>query len=451
MEDANRVEGVLASDARSVDDDRPFEMWRRRLDKTPSGAPQHPAALKILKLYCTAAEADFLSRMPAKFSSLPQLAGLYRKDIRQTSEMLERLIDKFLVGDLDCGHGVHVYTPMQFIPGFWDLTFMRIRDDLPMAEISELFQQYWDTFYPEVLGHGKPTQDFRIMVREQSLPETYTEILDYERTSHIIKTAKRICVGQCGCSSMRLQASKPVCDRPLETCMSLNAGADAVLRAGQGRQISATQAMNIIDDCKAHNMVQCADNVQREPWYMCNCCRCCCSLFKALRTYDVQTTVVSSGFIAEIDSEACDNCGRCVEVCPVGAIERGQSFATVDQGKCLGCGVCAARCPGRAIELARRPRRVYTPDEYNEKALALALERGKLADQLFYDPNKRSHRSLSALSNAILKMPPVKQALAVDALRRRFVRSIARAVVRDLDKTVQKEKERLAGAGETQA
>jgi len=84
MGDANCVEGVLPGDARPLDDDKPFEMWRRRLDKTPSGAPQHPAVLKILKLYCTAEEADFLSRMPAKFSSLPQLAGAVVRDLDKT-------------------------------------------------------------------------------------------------------------------------------------------------------------------------------------------------------------------------------------------------------------------------------------------------------------------------------------------------------------------------------
>ena len=52
--------------------------------------------------------------MPAKFSSLPQIARLARKDLCQTGEMLERLIDKFLVGDLDCGDGVRLYTPMPF-------------------------------------------------------------------------------------------------------------------------------------------------------------------------------------------------------------------------------------------------------------------------------------------------------------------------------------------------
>jgi hypothetical protein len=41
-------------------------------------------------------------------------------------------------------------------------------------------------------------------------------------------------------------------------------------------------------------------------------------------------------------------------------------------------------------------------------------------------------------------MPPVKQALAIDALKSRFLKSIAKLVTRDFEKTVQKEKERLA-------
>lgn len=444
MKDGTRISDKLQRGFFPPDDEKPFEMWRQRLDKTTSGAPKHPAALKILKLYCTAEEADFLSRMPAKFCSAPQLSRLYKIELPKITEMLERLIDKFLVADMDCGEGVRLYTPMEIIPGFWDLTFMRIRDNLPVAQITELFEQYWDTFYPGVVGHGKPTQDFRVMVREESLSEKFTEILDYERTSWIVKNAKTISVTLCVCSSMRLQGKKAICDRPIETCMSFDAGAEAVLRAGQGREITKVEAMDIIDDCKEHGLVQCADNVKTEPWYICNCCSCCCSMFNAMRNYDLSTTVVSAGFIAQSDSQQCQNCGSCVESCPIRCIEQGESSVKVDQSICLGCGVCVSKCPSDAIKLKRRKQRIYTPNEYNEKVLAMALERNKFADQLFHDPNRLSHRTLSILINTFLKMPPVKQALTINALKSRFLKSIAKLVTRDFDKTVKKEKERLA-------
>jgi len=444
MKDGAQIIDKLQRDASILNDEKPFEMWRQRLDKTTSGAPRHPAALKILKLYCTAEEADFLSRMPAKFCSAPQLSRLYKIELPKIKDVLERLIDKFLVADMDCGEGVRLYTPMEIIPGFWDLTFMRIRDNVPVAHITELFEQYWDTFYPGVVGHGKPTQDFRVMVREEGLSEKFTEILDYERTSWIVKNAKTISVTLCVCSSMRLQGNKAICDRPIETCMSFDAGAGAVLRAGQGREISKVEAMDIIDNCKSHDMVQCADNVKNRPWYICNCCSCCCSMFNAMRNYELGTTVVSAGFIAQSDSQKCQNCGSCVDACPIQCIEQRESSVKVDQSICLGCGVCVSKCPSDAIKLTRRKQRIYTPNEYNEKVLAMALERNKFADQIFHDPNRLSHRTLSALINAFLKMPPVKQALTIDALKSRILKSVAKLVTRDFDKTVQKEKERLA-------
>ena len=444
MKDGARIIGKFKRGVSPLGDEKPFEMWRQRLDKTPSGAPSHPAALKILKLYCTAEEADFLSRMPANFCSAPRLSRLYKAELPKIIEILERLVDKFLVADIDCGDGVRLYTSMEIIPGFWDFTFMRIRNNLPVAEITELFEQYWDTFYPGVVGKGQPTQDFRVMVREESLGEKFTEILDYERTSCIVKNAKRISVTLCVCSSMKLQGKKAICDRPIETCISLDAGADAVLRTGQGREISKVEAMNIIDDCKLHGMVQCADNVKTEPWYICNCCGCCCSMFNAMRKYELRTTVVSAGFIAQSDPQKCENCGVCVDACPVNCIEQGESFAKVNEGICLGCGVCVAKCPRDAITLTRRKQRIYTPNEYNEKVLAMALERNRFADQIFHDPNRLSHRTLSVLINAFLKMPPVKQALAINTLKSRFLRSIAKLVTRDFEKAVRKEKERLA-------
>ena len=60
----------------------------------------------------------------------------------------------------------------------------------------------------------------------------------------------------------------------------------------------------------------------------------------------VQTTV------AQVDPERCVGCGRCVQVCPTGAISLGSDGkARVRAELCQTCGLCFRECPRQAILL----------------------------------------------------------------------------------------------------
>jgi len=52
-----------------------------------------------------------------------------------------------------------------------------------------------------------------------------------------------------------------------------------------------------------------------------------------------------------IDREKCLKCGACVAVCPVLALELGDSGIKNDKEKCTLCGVCTKICPVGAIEV----------------------------------------------------------------------------------------------------
>lgn len=70
--------------------------------------------------------------------------------------------------------------------------------------------------------------------------------------------------------------------------------------------------------------------------------------------------VVNEAYTSEVNPLRCSACGRCVEICPFGAVDwvdsrnaDGESvrIAQVNSAECKGCGLCAASCISGALQL----------------------------------------------------------------------------------------------------
>jgi heterodisulfide reductase subunit A len=71
--------------------------------------------------------------------------------------------------------------------------------------------------------------------------------------------------------------------------------------------------------------------------------------------------VVSDAFISEVDSIQCSACGRCLDICPFGAVDWAEvrtsdhgtrQVAKINPAECKGCGLCTASCLSGAIRLS---------------------------------------------------------------------------------------------------
>jgi ferredoxin len=417
-----------------VDPDREYRLLQERLDRNVTGAPASPVFSKILQLLFTPEQAGVARRLPTRPTPLDALSRKLEMSPEELGDRLTGMAERGLVIDLE-HQGKRYFALPPVMIGLFEFAFMRVGDDTPMKELAGLFDAYMneeDRFARSVFR--EQTQLGRSMVREESLPEeNHTEILDWERASHIVQTAEVISVGMCSCHHKKQHLGK-ACERPQRVCLSFGPGADMLIRNGMAEPVKTGEAMGILEQAKDAGLAQTADNVQRNVGYMCNCCGCCCAMMNAIRTFDIRNAIVSSNWIMEVDRSHCNGCGDCVDSCPVQAIslevgkigKKRRRWAVRDETLCLGCGTCYPTCRYDGIEMKSRERRVLTPETTFDRLVTMAIERGTLANLIFDEPEGLGYRALGRILNVLENSPPVKAAMAIKPLRSAFLNALVK-------------------------
>jgi hypothetical protein len=77
--------------------------------------------------------------------------------------------------------------------------------------------------------------------------------------------------------------------------------------------------------------------------------------------------------------------------------------------------------------MEERGERVFTPVNSAHRVVLMAIERGQLQNLVFDRQAHLSHRAMAAILGVILKLPPVKQVLASEQLRSRYLDTLLRA------------------------
>jgi len=405
-----------------------------RLNQFPQGAPSSERLYNILEMLFTEEEAGYVALLPIKPFTADTAAKRWKTTLVEAQVLLDTLADKGILLDID-EDGTSVYVLPPPMAGFFEFSMMRIRTDVNQKALAELFYEYITVEEDFISGlfRGGETQLGRVFVNEEALtPELSLHVLDYERTSEVIRTASHIGVGLCYCRHKMEHLGK-ACDAPQDICMTFNNTAASLVKHGIAREVGVDECLDLIQLGNEHNLVQFGENVRERVNFICNCCKCCCEALTAARRFGFLNPVHTTNYLPDIDTSACTGCGLCIDVCPVDAIglvsengteDTAADVARVNEDICLGCGVCVRNCPVSAIRLTERDQRVITPVNSTHKAVLMAIERGKLQNLIFDNQVHWNHRAMAAVLGVILKLPPAKQALASRQLRSRYLERI---------------------------
>lgn len=406
-----------------------------KIDSLTMRAPWSETLYAILKELYTPQEAELVVQLPCGLATIDRIAALTGKNEAALRPALESLCNKGLVMDVWL-RGQYHYTPSPMVIGIFEFTMMRSRGKLNTSEWARLFHQYMledDAFFAANHKNGEQVSIMRTLPYSEAVPEQYIEILDYEKAAALVDAADIHSIGTCSCRHEKLHVGKKKCTVPLDTCSSFGFAADYLIRRNLARKATKTEMLDNLARSKELGLVLNADNVQQNITFICHCCGCCCNALAGISRFGYPNAVVTSSFIAEVDPDKCQGCGKCARACAIGGITmtgnddcgpRAGKRPCIDQSLCLGCGVCALRCDTGAVTLAKRGQRVIHPVNTFEKTILRALEKGTLQNLLFDNPHSGTQKFMRFFVGAFAKLPPVKKALMSDMLRSRFLQSM---------------------------
>ena len=229
--------------------------------------------------------------------------------------------------------GEKVYNLPIFVPGSAEFMMMndKLTDKHPeLATFFNLMTQLPLAGITENVPPGGAGIGMHVIPVEKAI-ELENQSVSVEHISHWLNKYDKYSVGICTCRKQQTMRGEGSGDIEGEFCMGVGDMAEYCVDKGMGRYVSYEEALEILERAERHGFVHQITNIDGENKIVA-ICNCAVGVCNALRTSQLYNTpnMSASAYRAHVDHEKCVACGKCVEVCPVGAAKLGQKLCHRD-------------------------------------------------------------------------------------------------------------------------
>jgi ferredoxin len=347
-----------------------YERLALHLDDLPAGYPSTESGveMRILRRLFTPEDAELALHLTLIPEEPRVIAHRAKIPVEEAGRRLADMEKRGLIYSVHRPGRVPKYQIQQFAVGFWEGQVDQLNREL-VEDVGEYLPAYLDAWQ-------KGPQLRTIPVGESI--STQTEVMAYERAEALVRAKDNFAVANCICRQEQRILDQG-CDKPEESCLSFGDAADFVVRNGRGRAISQDEALAILHRAEEVGLVLQPANA-KDAVFICTCCGCCCGVLRNLKLHPEPASLVSSPYVASLNTETCQGCGTCVVRCQMDAIHLDDGVAILDLNRCIGCGLCVNTCPTDSFSLLRKPEaeQPFVPRNIVGTNLRLGQARGKL-------------------------------------------------------------------------
>ena len=271
------------------------------------------------------------TRVPYK---VEELAKMNNMSVEDTQKMIDHLcwIGMVEMNRENPEHEKQYNVPI-FVPG--SAEFMMMNDKLTeehpeMATFFNLMTQMPLEGVTNLIPLGGAGVGMHVIPIEKAI-EHENNSVDVEHISHWLKKYDKYSVGQCTCRKQQTMRGEGSGEINGEFCMGVGDMAEYCVDRGMGRYITYEEALEVLKRAEDHGFVHQITNIDGEDKIVaiCNCAPGVCNAIRTSQLYNTPN-MSRSAYRAHVDKTKCVACGKCVEVCPVGAAKLGQKLCKKD-------------------------------------------------------------------------------------------------------------------------